>query len=84
MSVQNIHLFDKIFNDFSNEEFGHNAFLFQMWIDVRTSINKYYKNNKALLDSKLKSINDLLNKVVNDNETEKELVKGRNCGYGKR
>ena len=59
MNVQNIHLFDKIFNDISLEESWQNELLFQMWIDVRTSTNMYYKKNKKLLDRKLKSINDL-------------------------
>lgn len=77
MNVQNIHLFDKIFNDISLEESWQNELLFQMWIDVRTSTNMYYKKNKKLLDRKLKSINDLLNRYVCNNEIEKKIVKVR-------
>ena len=81
MNVQNIHLFDKIFNDISLEESWQNELLFQMWIDVRTSTNMYYKKNKKLLDRKLKSINDLLkSEQVSKKETkvkkeEKPVVK---------
>lgn len=83
MDEKCINNFDKVFNRISYEQFEQDAYLYNLWNDIKKFISVYYQKNKELLNKLLEFINIQLDVVVNDNEIHKELTKAKDGKYGK-